>query len=94
MVNMTPPKNTEEVRAFIFIVNYYRDMWSRRSYLLHPLTARTSNKVKFKWTDVEQKAFDDIKGAVAQDTSFAYPNFNKRFDIRIFTTPFNCTYVK
>ena len=68
IVNMTPPNNTKGLHAFIGIVNYYRDMWSRRSYLLHPLTVITSNKVKFKWTDMEQKSFDDIKRAVAQDT--------------------------
>ena len=56
-------------------------MWARWSHLLHPLTALTSNKVKFKWNDVEQKAFDDIKNIVAQDTLFAYSDINKSFDI-------------
>ena len=56
-------------------------MWDRWSHLLHRLTALTSNKVRLKWTDVEQKYFDDIKQAVAQDTLLAYPDFNKRFDI-------------
>ena len=57
IVNMTPPNNIEEVRAFIGIVNYYMYMWSRRSHLLHPIPALTSNKVKFKWTDVEHNFF-------------------------------------
>ena len=30
---------------------------------------------------MEQKAFDDIKCAIYQDTLLAYPDFNKRFDI-------------
>ena len=30
---------------------------------------------------MEQKVFDDIKRAVAQDTLLAYPYFNQRFDI-------------
>ena len=83
MVNMTPPNNTKEVCSFIGIVNYYKDMWSRLSYLLHPLTALTSNKVKFKWTEVEKRAFDDIKQAFAHDKLLAYPDFNKRFDTHI-----------
>ena len=37
IVNMKPPKNTKEVREFICIVNYYRDMWSKRSHLINPL---------------------------------------------------------
>ena len=56
-------------------------MWAKRSHLLHPLTALTSNNVNFKWTDVEQKVFGDIKIAVVQDTLLVYPYFNKRFDI-------------
>ena len=78
---MTPPKNTKEVRLFICIVNYRRDMCSKRSNLRHTLTALTSHKVKFKWTDVEQKAFDDINRAVSQDILLAYPDFNECFDI-------------
>ena len=61
IVNMTPPKNITQVHAFVGLVNYYRDMWARRSHLLKPLTELTSTKVKFKWTDVEQQAFDEIK---------------------------------
>ena len=53
IVNMTPPKNTKEVHAFIGIINYYMDMLARRSYFLHLLTLLTPNKVNFKWIDVE-----------------------------------------
>ena len=81
IVNMTPQKHTREVRDFVGLVNYYRYMWSIRSHLLHHLTSLTSHKVKFKWTDVEQKAFYDIKRTVSHDTLLAYPDFNKHFDI-------------
>ena len=54
------------------------------SHLLQPLTVLTSNKVKFKWTDVEQKAFDEIKRAVAQDTLLVHPDLNRNFDIHTY----------
>ena len=69
------------VRAFIGIVNYYKDMWAKWSHILHPLTELTSQKVKFKSTELEQKAFYEIKQAVSQDTLLVYPDFNKRSDI-------------
>ena len=69
------------MHALFGLVKYYRDLWARRSHLFHPLTPLKSPKAKFKWTDVEQKAFDDIKRTVAHDTLLAYPDFNKRFDI-------------
>ena len=81
IVNMTPPKNIRQVCAFLVLVNYYRDMCDRRSHLLQPLTAVTSNKVKFKWTDTEQQAFDKIKQIVACNILLIYPDFNERFDI-------------
>ena len=81
IVNTTPTKNTREGCEFVGLLKYYRDMWVRRSHLLHQWTEITSPKVKFKWTDVEQKAFDDIKRTVTHDTLLEYPDLNKRFDI-------------
>ena len=78
---MKSPKNTKEVHEFIGIVSYYKVIWDKQSHLLHHLTALTSHKVKFKWTDLEQKSFDDNKRAVSQDTLLAYPDFNRIFDI-------------
>jgi hypothetical protein len=40
--NIAPPKTKRELRRFIGIVNYYRDMWVRRADVLTPLTALTS----------------------------------------------------
>ena len=59
------------------------DMLSRRSDLIQPLTALTSAKVQFKYTDVEQQAFDKIKQIVACNTLLIYPDFNERFDIHM-----------
>ena len=57
---MTPHKNTKQVRAFVGVIKYYRDMLARQSHILHPITELISPKVQFKWTDVEQKWFDKI----------------------------------
>ena len=56
-------------------------MWAKQSHLLRPLTVLTSKKVKFKWTHVEQKAFDEIKGIVTCNALLIYMYFNRRFDI-------------
>ena len=81
IVSMAPSNNIIQVRTFVGLVNYYRDIWARRSHLLQPLTALTSTKVKFKLTDVEQWAFNKIKQIVAVDTLLIYPDFNEHFDI-------------
>ena len=83
MVNTTPTKNIKQVCAFVGLVNHYRDMWARRSHLLQPLTALTSTKLDFKWTDDEQKVFGKIKRIVSRNILLIYPYLNERFDIHM-----------
>ena len=83
MVNMTPPKSQNQVLVFICLSNYYMYMWTRQVHLLQYLNALTSNRVTFKWVDVEQKAFGYIIHRFSQKTSLAYPYFNKRFHIHM-----------
>ena len=56
-------------------------MWPRRSYTLAPLTRLTYIKRRFKWTQVEQDAFEKIKRVVACGTLLNYPDFNETFKI-------------
>ena len=56
-------------------------MWSKRSELLAPLSTLTSDKNKWKWTDVEQTAFDKIKQVLSRETLLAFPNFDLPFTI-------------
>ena len=88
MVNITPPIDQKQVCSFIGLVNYYMDIWGKRSYLLQLLTALTSNKVKFKWTPVEQNTFNEIKQIVTRDALLIYPNLIKCFDIHRDATKF------
>ncbi len=81
MLDIAPPTNRKGVRRFIGLINFYRDMWIRRSHVLTPLTKLTSNKVKFRWTEEEQKAFDTIKCIIAKETLLSYPDFNDVFHI-------------
>ena len=81
ITNIKTPTTQNHVRSFIGLVNYYRDMWPRRSHMMAPLTKLTSKNVKLKWTDVEQKAFDKIKRHVAREVLLSYPNFNEEFVI-------------
>ena len=55
------PKNRTELRSFICVVNYYRDMWVRRSHALAPLASLTSNKTKWSWGPQQEVAFQRQK---------------------------------
>ena len=41
------PKTRKQLRQFIGTINFYSDMWKKRSELLSPLTALTSNNAKY-----------------------------------------------
>ena len=81
MHNIAPPKNKRELRRFIGMVNYYRDMWIRRSHVLTPLTKLTSLTAKWQWGEEEQNAFELIKKIISREMLLAYPDFNDVFDI-------------
>ena len=78
---LEPPKNRRELRSFIGIVNYYRDMWIRRSHVLAPLASLTSNKTKWSWGPQQEVAFQTAKKVIAREVMLAYPDFSKPFVI-------------
>ena len=79
--NIATPTTRKQLRGFIGMVNYYRDMWPKRAHLLAPLSAMTSSKVKWKWTEECQKSFELMKEVIAKETLLTYPQFDKPFEI-------------
>jgi hypothetical protein len=82
-MRLTPPKTKRQLRHFLGMVNFYRDMWRMRSHSLAPLSALVSPKVKFEWRKEHQDAFDQFKTLISKETLLTFPYFNEPF--RIFT---------
>lgn len=81
IMRLKPPKTARQVKQFLGMVNFYRDMWRRRSHLLSPLTALVGKKTNFKWGPEQQQAFDEIKATISKETLLAFPDFSKPFHI-------------
>ena len=64
---LTVRKTCKQLRQFIGMINFYHDMWQKRSELLAPLTALTSKNVKYDWKDEHQKCFDAIKRVIGRE---------------------------
>jgi hypothetical protein len=91
---LTPPQNVKQLRRFLGMVQYYRDIWARRSEILAPLTnlvgecghtkVTRANKTKKKpwhWDNIHQQAFDTVKATIAHDVTLAYPDYSQGFEI-------------
>jgi putative transposase len=82
ILRLTPPKTSKrQLRHFLGMVNFYRDMWRMRSHLLAPLSALVSPKVKFEWRREHQDAFEQFKTLISKETLLTFPNLNEPFHI-------------
>ena len=65
------------------MVNFYKDMWAKRSKTLGPLTSMTGKPKRhpYIWTEECQKAFDNMKAIMIQDALIVYPKYRDPFDI-------------
>jgi hypothetical protein len=88
------PNNVKELSHFLGMVQYYRDMWARRSEMLAPFTGLVGecgetkttrmNKTKkkpWRWDPIHQQVFDNVKAAIPKETVLAYLDFLKPFEI-------------
>jgi len=88
------PTNVNELRRFLGMVQYYRDMWTKQSKMLAPLTdlvgecgqtkvtkAKGTKKIPWHWDEKHQRAFDLVKATIVQDVVLAYPDYSKPFEI-------------
>ena len=91
---ISTPKSVRDLRSFLGMVQYYQDLWARRSEMLAPLTSLVgecghtkvtkANKTKKRawyWDEVHQIAFDNVKATIARDVCLAYPDYSKEFEI-------------
>ena len=81
ILKIDQPKNRKELRSFIGVVNYYRDMWLRRSHILAPLAHLTSKKNKWEFGPKQKAAFELTKRILAREVMLAYPDYSKPFVI-------------
>ena len=78
---MMPPKTQKDVRRFVGMINFYRDLYPKRAETLAPLTDLCGHKRKFTWEAQHEQAFQQMKEITEQDVMLTYPQFDKPFHI-------------
>jgi hypothetical protein len=82
ILKLSPPKTKRQLRHFLSMINYYRDMWQKRSHMLAPIVTGSVIPIfKYKWGEEQQKAFEESKQKVSQETLLAFPDFEKEFHV-------------
>jgi hypothetical protein len=51
ILNMQQPRNQKDIRRFVGMVSFYRDLYPKRAATLAPLTGLCGKNKKFIWTD-------------------------------------------
>ena len=64
IVQMPPPNDIKGVRRLLVMANYLMRFLPNLSSMLEPIRKLTLKDVKFKWTEEQQKAFEDIKQVI------------------------------
>jgi hypothetical protein len=88
------PTGVRQLRHFLGMVQYDRDLWVRWSNMLAPLTslvgecgqtkttkAKETKKVPWYCNEVHQRAFNHIKATITKDVVLAYWDYSKVFEI-------------
>ena len=59
------PKNVQELRSFLGMMNYYGKFLANLSTLLHPLNELLKTDVTWEWSEECERAFQEAKGQLS-----------------------------
>ena len=83
ILSLTTPKTKKDVRKICGLINYYRKFIPFFSHKVAPLTSLLKKKPnQIIWNADCEKAFGEIKQALASKPILAIPDLNKEFIVR------------
>jgi hypothetical protein len=75
------PSNLKEVRGFLGLAGYYRKFVCDFGIISRPLTDLLKKSSVFRWTELENAAFEALKHALMSVPVLALPDFSLTFEI-------------
>jgi transposase InsO family protein len=77
VVNFPTPTNLKQVQRFVAMANYYRNFLPAMSRVAAPLHELSKQSVPFRWSDVEQSSFEQIKSALTNPPVLGFIDWGK-----------------
>ena len=74
IVDAPEPKNVQELRSFLGLLNYYSKFIANLASILHPLNRLLRNDVSWKWSSACACAFKKAKQSLVSSQVLAYYN--------------------
>ena len=82
ILKIKAPRNTDEVHAFLGLLNYYCRFIPSFSDLMLPIQKLLKKNVKFEWTEECDKAFKTAKETLMRDSILYHPDHNTPWIIK------------
>ena len=82
IVDLTPPRNAQELQSFLGMINYLSRYTPDLATITAPLRDLTKKDVIFVWGPEHQRAFDNVKEAITTASTLAYCDTNKLITIQ------------
>ena len=80
MLDIKPPKNKKYLQQFISMVNYYKEIFKKRSDILKPLTDISGKNSTFTWDAKANNAFIEATSMITKAIMLT-SDFTKPFDL-------------
>ena len=74
VVNAPEPRNVQQLRSFLGLVNYYRKFLPNLSTVLRPLNSLLQKSTSWSWTVDCKRAFNKVKSCVVECTVLGHYN--------------------
>lgn len=73
------PTTVRKVREFLGLTGFYRRFVKHYAKIAKPLTNLLKKNVKFKWSELAEKAMQELKDILCSSPILQYPDFSKPF---------------
>ena len=82
------PTNVSELKAFLGMVNYYRNFIPNASTIMEPLHQLLRKEAKWEWSKAQEEAFRGLKEALCSATVLTHYDQNKPIIVHCDASPY------
>lgn len=80
--DLKAPSTKKEVRRFIVMTSWYRKFIKNYAHITAPIVKLLRKNVKFRWTENQEKAFQEVKKKLIEEPVLTRPDFTKPFTLQ------------